>query len=62
MLRGMRDQRRCCVATLGDGASTRPEIYDTLDASLIIWIGGLQSCCTRACRCTRHVFVCVLAR
>lgn len=40
MLRGMRDQRRCCVATLGDGASQLPEVYDSLHASLIIWIGA----------------------
>ncbi|GBF88969.1 shikimate kinase-related protein [Raphidocelis subcapitata] len=38
MLRGMRDQRRCCVATLGDGASTLPAVYDSLHASLIIWL------------------------
>ncbi|KAI8470486.1 MAG: hypothetical protein J3K34DRAFT_521273 [Monoraphidium minutum] len=38
MLRGMRDQRRCCVATLGDGASKLPEIYTSLHASVVIWI------------------------
>lgn len=45
MLRGMRDQRRCCVATLGDGASQLPEAYDSLHASLIIWLGRLRRCC-----------------
>ena len=40
MLRGMRDQRRCCVATLADGASTLPEVYESLHASLVIWIGA----------------------
>jgi hypothetical protein len=40
MLRGMRDQRRCCVATLGDGASQLPEVYETLHASILVWIGG----------------------
>jgi hypothetical protein len=39
MIRGMRDQRRCCLATLGDGASRLPEVYETLHASLIIWLG-----------------------
>jgi len=39
MLRGMRDQRRCCVSTLGDGASQLPEIYDSLHGSFIIWLG-----------------------
>ena len=38
MLRGMRSQRRVCVATLGAGASASAPIYDSLYGSVIIWL------------------------
>lgn len=41
MLRGLRSQRRCCVATLGAGATALPEVYADLYGSIIIWLGEL---------------------
>ena len=41
MLKGLRSQRRCCVATLGDGAGTLPEVYGDLYGSIIVWLGEL---------------------
>lgn len=39
MLKGMRDQLRCCVATIGDGAAADAELYKDLYGSILIWIG-----------------------
>lgn len=39
MLRGMRDQFRCCLATTGDGAAGVPNNYVNLWGTVIIWIG-----------------------
>jgi hypothetical protein len=39
IVRGMRDQRRCCIATIGDGAAVDPQLYTNLYGSIIIWLG-----------------------
>lgn len=43
ILRGMKDQFRCCIATLGDGAAANSDIYPSLFGTLLIWLGGLVS-------------------
>lgn len=39
MLKGMKDQFRVCVATVGDGAAADPNLYDYMYGSIIIWLG-----------------------
>lgn len=40
VLRGVRDQKRCCIATIGGGgASADAGVYDHLYGTIIIWLG-----------------------
>lgn len=39
MLKGMRSQLRCCIATIGDGAAADPAMYQDLYGSILIWLG-----------------------
>jgi hypothetical protein len=39
VLKGMKDQFRVCVATVGDGAAADPNLYDYMYGSIIIWMG-----------------------
>lgn len=41
VLRGMKTQVRCCIATLGDGAAADAAVYDALWGSIIVWLGAL---------------------
>jgi hypothetical protein len=47
VLKGMKDQFRVCVATVGDGAAADPNLYDYMYGSIIIWMGEapLQDSC-----------------
>ncbi|WIA09584.1 hypothetical protein OEZ85_008976 [Tetradesmus obliquus] len=38
VLKGMKDQFRVCVATVGDGAAADPNLYDYMYGSIIIWL------------------------
>ncbi|KAF6260351.1 hypothetical protein COO60DRAFT_1700353 [Scenedesmus sp. NREL 46B-D3] len=38
VLKGMKDQFRVCVATVGDGAAADPNLYDYMYGSIIIWM------------------------
>ncbi len=61
MLRGMRNQYRCCVATLGNGAAARPD-YTNLWGTVIIWVGEQHDTYVCACTClTKPEKVVVLA-
>jgi hypothetical protein len=42
VLKGMKDQFRVCVATVGDGAAAEPNLYDYMYGSIIIWMGELR--------------------
>lgn len=39
MLKGMRSQLRCCIATIGDGAAADAAMYQDLYGSILIWLG-----------------------
>lgn len=39
MLKGMREQLRCCIATIGDGAAADESLYPNLYGTLLIWLG-----------------------
>lgn len=43
-LRGLKDQLRVCVATIGDGAAADAGLYSSLYGSIIIWLGEWQGC------------------
>lgn len=47
MLKGMRDQLRCCIATIGDGAAADPALYTHLYGTILIWLGGCCVCVFR---------------
>ncbi|WIA29660.1 hypothetical protein OEZ86_012144 [Tetradesmus obliquus] len=38
VLKGMKDQFRVCIATVGDGAAADPNLYDYMYGSIIIWL------------------------
>jgi hypothetical protein len=39
VLKGMRDQLRCCVATIGNAAAADAKLYSNLYGTIIIWLG-----------------------
>lgn len=62
MLRGMRDQYRCCVATLADGAAAQLGTWDHLWGTFTIWIGEARAGDTVAGRTAWGWLACCLQR
>lgn len=39
MLKGMKGQMRCCIATIGDAAAADASLYQNLYGTVLIWLG-----------------------
>jgi hypothetical protein len=59
MLKGMREQLRCCIATIGDGAAADPDLYKDLYGTILIWLGeGLWAAGAADCDRAASGFCC----